>query len=1509
MEHWFIRVCWRAGFLAALVLCAASGDGAEPPPPPVRLAVVAANSSLQALGDLLTAELSQNTNLALLERSQIDQVLREQAAATANRGDLALGRILGADGVLFLDLVQTNNSVALATRLSAVKPGIVLIDRIEPYPASALPEFAKLTAQRMKPHWPKLRVSQAEAIPISVVNIRASFDAAGRKSEESALKTLVYQRLTEEPRFFVLERERMESLAQEKGLNADDSKFRNGSYLLEAVVDQNGYSPATLTLDVTLTPPNGGAPLRFTLQGSRTNAAALINEMALKTAELLKIAPITKTWDPAQESAQFFQEAQWALKWSVFKEAQMAADAAWALGKKDEETAQARIKARLSSLRFAGKSDEEVFRKPQLRRYFQTKKETNEFFRAVKEDFPNGFVMEVTISNINVVGALVAPELQDIEDARRVLGLFDETKAALAVTNWDMASPVPGLGVDALVQVSRLLKVYYVCDKLRPTVEANLADLRADARQLARWLSTLNTFHINVTTLGTRIVSRIFFEKNEIIACKAQYGRLWQEHPEDTLALYRELAARPDFVMFHANILYDFLENPRFVAWNKADQARVQDVNRAFCDELAASTNLALNFEAKVIAAADAPDDPSLIAAFDDLAALYKSRLPEMERQDFDPLGDPWNLSFLDQHVENRHGILRDSLSLYKLWTDHFEAPLKKMRGDFATQLDLEAQKRELDPGPSLFQERKALLSRTNGFDYKKMILLFKYAAFTPEQARELEPLYAEFRKSFMDSASRETKRNSLADAINSVNQIRAALDKAKAPAASNPSPTLLETTSKPATAALPSTTPPPAGTPQPAPPTNANRSKTRDVSATNTIETLVASDFLPLPLDLLRLDYPLKSVDVSQPCYRNGALWLKFSYEFLRDNEPLDLLHFSESGCYLASWTSSSRKWDLIPRPNDWVIYGYEFSDEGVVALCKQGEARFASDLDKKNGEKLQARVRDYQNGVKMQSEERGNTSIHITSDTHYSIQKYIFSKKQWVTLNAPDMRFSGLACVGSRVYAQNDESIIEILDADPSFRILASVRRRPAVSTLDALDNLSNARLMPGPGESLRVYAKSNFYQWNGSDWERFLSIPIDVFPYLDEYGAVFQRTVASANHSFGGRRSDQSYAGRTDFWLLRANATNILRGRYSGSLVGIVGMDDGVESYVVPEYQWDASSRLDISRSPMIQAGSRLIFYRDCIQSSQDSSGRNKPVRSAFDADLIQLEPSSSKSLVVRLQFDVESVKRANPKLLTNTAWSPLPWGDQLFPPKPVFISCDDRFLFVGQAALAGLWAIPMETIQAAFSKQREADLASARREIEFNEQERKRLANVWTKYDANHDGVLSPEEKEQALADPDFIAAEFDRIDENTNGILDVVELEYFDANHNHALDSNEMAGINACLHISAQRLLEKLDAGHKGWLTPAEAETLLAVIFGRQTISPVIKSFLDRDHNGMVDLSEIEAQLQSTLKSTLMLANNSLAPRASGPRPPPMSPLEPLIGYYWTNHPSTQSPKP
>lgn len=89
-----------------LVMAAACPAKAQSNSAPVRLAVIVSDASATAAADLLTVELTKTPRLQLLERAEIGRIRREQGLSAANRDNLKLGQILGADGLLLLETAQ-----------------------------------------------------------------------------------------------------------------------------------------------------------------------------------------------------------------------------------------------------------------------------------------------------------------------------------------------------------------------------------------------------------------------------------------------------------------------------------------------------------------------------------------------------------------------------------------------------------------------------------------------------------------------------------------------------------------------------------------------------------------------------------------------------------------------------------------------------------------------------------------------------------------------------------------------------------------------------------------------------------------------------------------------------------------------------------------------------------------------------------------------------------------------------------------------------------------------------------------------------------------------------------------------------------------------------------------------------------------------------------------------------------------------------------------------------------
>ncbi|HEX9046453.1 MAG TPA: hypothetical protein VF988_05450, partial [Verrucomicrobiae bacterium] len=560
---------------------------------PVRLAIVPETPEAASVADVLTVEFSKNSQVQLLERAQIEKVYREQVLSAGNRDYLKLGQILGADGLLLVDRGKEaeknpTRKNGLNIRLVAVKPGVVLTAETVADPTKATLEWASTYARQMQPLLPKLTVLAKDAVPISVVDMRSAVSSVDAPEIERALRTLAIQRLSHEPRLFVLERQQMQSLAGEKQFNADETTFWNGAWLLDGVVDQNGYARDTITINARLRPAKGGTPLSLEVSGSRTNLAQAINTLATRVIAALELTPAVTEWNPSDEAGQFLAEANWALAWGAMQQAQAAADAAWALGGRDLDCANIRIKARTGQI-------------PML--------------------VPTNMAVFVNGRSANVVHINEPPNARNADLASQALASYLEfcrTSAAAGTNLFSSRSEWYALGIDILGTASQVLQHFQYALAGGEPVPEKLAELRAEARMVAKSLYEVPSIHDSYF-VGNRIATRdelynSIEDRPNIFSCMLTWGCFWQERPDDTLGLYHQLLESPVFCYIH-NDLWQH-SNPRLIGWNQKDRQRIPDLWADFVRQLNLSTNLLWRLEAKALTLADIHDGRQLGLAF-----------------------------------------------------------------------------------------------------------------------------------------------------------------------------------------------------------------------------------------------------------------------------------------------------------------------------------------------------------------------------------------------------------------------------------------------------------------------------------------------------------------------------------------------------------------------------------------------------------------------------------------------------------------------------------------------------------------------------------------------------------------------------------------------------------------------------------------------------------------------------------------------------------------------------
>ncbi|HXI71292.1 MAG TPA: hypothetical protein VNN22_13125 [Verrucomicrobiae bacterium] len=1401
---------------------------------PVRLALISESADASPAADVLTAELSGHKNLQLLERNEIEKVYREQGLSAGNKDYVKLGQILGADGLLLLESVEENTNqpsnlpfaaekpLILNVRLVASKPGVVLVAERFSLLMKDLPDWSTSFSKHLNLFLPKLTVMAKDAIPISVVNLRSAVSSADASTTEHQLKVLTIERLSREPQLFVLERQRMELLAGEKELHSDESAFWNGSYLLDGVVDQNGYSKEDVTINARLTPPKGGQPLLFEVSGSRTNLAEVVNRLAVKLSELLKVNSASKEWNAADEAEQYFNEAQWALRWGIFAEAQTAAESACALGKKDLECAQLRVSAYMADL-------PEVLQ-PNFAKYLRTPG-----YRFVHINQP--------------------PDVRDSEMATRALECYyefcrtssdGEPRILSGGGNGRRKSDWYQLGIDVLTSSSSVLRHFDYFPESQAPISDKLANLRALARSVAALI--LKSPSVNDSYfVGSSLVSPEEFNQEpftawinvghirfyrgltpNIFECIIQWGCFWQERPEETVALYRELMASPLFFRIHSGLWFREADFPRLVAWNEEDKKRIPEVWRGFMDELDASTNSFCRFEGEAFACADAK---AKAWAGKDSSSVGIAKIVAA-----DPGWKESRAALLDFISTNYEAIVENNDNLAV--NDWAMGSLLGEKSEYASRFAAIQQAYRNKAGEHLkesasrvvFETQKRYLESFKPYDRGDFNKVFNFRDYTKAQATELQPLVAAYKSNLLAQVSVQTpqieqikaKSNARWIGVYLEGRVNAALNP-PVPVPQPPVPSLQQTP------------------PVISQPTLTARSKATNLVSNQTPEVvtnvLLVKKFLPIPMDGLPGD-KISGATITAHHWVEGKLLLDFQYGAFA-------YAFDEKG----NWKSTRN----VTFPAIAILD--PASEHWQVISCPEAE--------------LSGQNHFYHRSTLLNGE-------LFVSDSG-QIKKYDSPSRQWQVLPVSDGNNYELFTVSGRLYAANENAIFEIIDGGKSSRILASARRQPPVSALDTHD-LGKPSMFEGPGHSLRVSTRNGMFTWTGNDWREEAAKLQGLFPpQIFTDGILFQQPIDGIARSIS-------------LCFLAADSSEVklclCQKAGAANRLNFAGANQPAGNPIrEPEPLWKLPPNLRLAGLPAATWQSNLYLLVDHSEAQNivDEQrhvivGEKLLAHDGYHAALLCFSPEMPSPQKLFLKFEVTDgcppvagTNRAGLRILSG-----LPPAWMIFSTDFLFcgIEKSDRFMPAGTGSSGcnpGIWMIPLGQIESAAAAQKKVLLAQLAQKkskaSDVAEQARKQKEQaqreLLAKGDRNHNGMIDPDEREDALDAPAFIESELDNIDTNHNGWLEAPELAYFDANQNKTLDPQEQAGIDIAQHLLAVRLLKQFGSDDEDGLNGREYYEMILSTLHANSHGEFELQFphADENHDSQVGLEELEHLLK------------------------------------------------
>jgi hypothetical protein len=308
-------------------------------PSAVHIAVVS-DADDKDLAALVISELSGNLEFNLLERDDLAKIGDEaKVEQLAGSDAVALGRLAGADGLLFLQ----HASDGVHARFTATGLGFVLFD-LQFGTDIHLNELAKVLANQVISLAPKLKLSPGEAIPVSILNLRAEYATRAAVKIERNLTLLLESRLSAVPKIVVLERRHAWALNFERKLAPGDSPdLIRGKYVLDGSLKISGANPDAITVALRMQSPQLNQPLALEINGTTADLSDLANQIVSAVVPAMG-QPNTRPVNPSvAEGREYLREGIWAWRNGLSQPALEALDSAELLGETAPDLLAARI--------------------------------------------------------------------------------------------------------------------------------------------------------------------------------------------------------------------------------------------------------------------------------------------------------------------------------------------------------------------------------------------------------------------------------------------------------------------------------------------------------------------------------------------------------------------------------------------------------------------------------------------------------------------------------------------------------------------------------------------------------------------------------------------------------------------------------------------------------------------------------------------------------------------------------------------------------------------------------------------------------------------------------------------------------------------------------------------------------------------------------------------------------------------------------------------------------------
>jgi hypothetical protein len=128
------------------------------------------------------------------------------------------------------------------------------------------------------------------------------------------------------------------------------------------------------------------------------------------------------------------------------------------------------------------------------------------------------------------------------------------------------------------------------------------------------------------------------------------------------------------------------------------------------------------------------------------------------------------------------------------------------------------------------------------------------------------------------------------------------------------------------------------------------------------------------------------------------------------------------------------------------------------------------------------------------------------LYSSNDGKVQKFDWQKGTWNTNALPVSGNCQLWNLAGKLYVADYNSIQQITDDARGTRLLASIQRQPAVTSLDSQGTMMNLALFTDAQNNLCAAVHNKVFRWNGADWREIGAAPASFSPLVFKSGVLF-------------------------------------------------------------------------------------------------------------------------------------------------------------------------------------------------------------------------------------------------------------------------------------------------------------------------------------------------------------------------------------------------------------------